>query len=242
VTYTEPLTTLGLALCWIAVCLIPASRGKRLLIAGLAALSLLAWAPFEYLLSRPLEARYPIRPFSAPAGMDAIVVLSSAVSPAQFERPYGLPDRETFERCLYAAWIQRHSHLPVLASGGADRPGRPSYALAMRDLLTSAGVAPEMIWIEDRSRSTHENAQFSARVLRQHGARRIALVVEARSMPRAAGCFVKEGIEVVPAPSRFFYLSRASEDWLPGWLAIRGNEITLHETLGLLWYRLHGWL
>ena len=99
-----------------------------------------------------------------------------------------------------------------------------------------------MIWVEDRSGSTHENAAFSAQVLRRHGVRRIVLVVEARSMLRAEACFRREGIEVIAAPSRFRYLSANLEDWIPGWKAVQGNEITLHETIGLLWYRLRGWI
>lgn len=112
----------------------------------------------------------------------------------------------------------------------------------MRELLLGAEVPADMIWIEDRSRSTHENAVFSAQLLRQHGARRIALVVDARSMLRASACFRREGIEVVAAPSKFLYVSATVEDWILGWKAVRGNEITLHETLGLLWYRLRGWI
>jgi len=67
-------------------------------------------------------------------------------------------------------------------------------------------------------------------------------VVDARSMRRAAACFRHEGIEVVEAPSRFLYLTAVMNDWLPGWRAIRGNEYTLHEMAGLLWYRLRGWI
>jgi uncharacterized SAM-binding protein YcdF (DUF218 family) len=170
--------------------------------------------------------------------LDAIVVLASAVSPSQFERPYPLPDPETFGRCKHAAWIFRNTPLPVLASGGA----RPPFAADMRELLLKEGVPPEMIWLEDRSQTTHENAVFSARILRQHRVRRIVLVVDAASMPRAAACFRHEGIEVVAAPSKFRDLSRKLEDWIPGWKAIRGNELTLHEVLGLLWYRLRGWI
>ena len=112
----------------------------------------------------------------------------------------------------------------------------------MRELLLGAGLPGEMIWTEDRSHSTHENALFSAQILRRHGVRRVVLVVDARSMFRAAACFRREGIEVVAAPSRFRYLSASVDDWLPGWKAVQGNEVTLHETLGLLWYRLRGWI
>ena len=241
-TYTEPLLTLTLALCWIGVYRIGPVRAKRFLIASLLSVSLLCWSPCEYLLSRPLEGRYPVRPFTAPAGLDAIVVLSEAVSPPQFERPYALPDRETFNRCQYAAWIYHNTGLPLLASGGGGDDGAPAFAATMRETLVAAGVPPERIWIEDRSTSTHENAAFSAQVLRQHGARRIALVVDARSMLRASACFRHEGIEVVAAPSRFRYISATGAKWIPGWRAVQGNELTLHEMAGLLWYRLRGWI
>jgi uncharacterized SAM-binding protein YcdF (DUF218 family) len=238
VTYTEPLTALTLALLWIGIFRLPPSRPKRFLAMSLLLASLLTWPPFEYILSRPLESRYPLRPFRATPGLDAIVVLSSAVSPPQYERPYPLPDPETFARCQHAAWIHRNTALPVLASGGAY----PSFAVTMRDLLVSAGVPPERIWLEERSQSTHENAVFSARILRQHGVRRIILVVDARSMTRAAACFRHEGIEVVAAPSKFLSLAPHLDDWIPGWKAVRGNELSLHEMVGLLWYRLRGWI
>lgn len=241
-TYTEPLLTLMLALCWIGVWFLKPTRVRGFLSVSLLATSLLSWPPCEYLLSRPLESGYPLRPFAAPPGLDAIVVLSSGVSPAQFERPYPLPDSETFSRCQYAAWIYRKTRLPVLASGGVGRKGNPPFAATMRDLLLTGGVPEDRIWVEDRSHSTHENASYSAAILRARGVRRIALVVDARSMRRASACFRREGIEVVAAPSRFLYLSGVVEDWIPGWRAVRGNELTLHETAGLLWYRMHGWI
>ena len=241
-TYTEPLLTLTLALSLMGVYFLPPSRAKRFLTASLLATFLIAWPPSEYLLSRPLEWRYPVRPFSTPEGAEAIVVFGSAISPTQFERPYPLPDSETSERCQHAAWIYRKTGLPVLISGGTGSARIPTVASAMGELLTAAGVPAGMIWVEDRSRSTHENAVFSTQVLRRRGVHRVVLVVEARSMLRAAACFRREGIEVVAAPSRFNYLSATLEDWIPGWRAVRGNEVTLHETVGLLWYRLRGWV
>jgi uncharacterized SAM-binding protein YcdF (DUF218 family) len=235
VNYTEFLLTITLALSWVGICLSPPSRAKRFLVFTLLALSLLAWPPCEYVLSRPLEWRYPVRPFSTPAGSGAIVVFGSSVSPAQFERPYALPDHETLERCEYAAWIYSRTRLPVLASGSV-------VAFTMRELLMRAGVPGESIWIEDQSGSTHKNAVLSARMLRDRGVGRAILVVDARSMLRASACLRHEGIEVVTAPSRFRYLSAKIEDWIPGWQALQGNEITFHETVGLLWYRLRGWI
>jgi uncharacterized SAM-binding protein YcdF (DUF218 family) len=113
----------------------------------------------------------------------------------------------------------------------------------MRQLLEGAGVPETMIWTEELSRNTHEDALYGAAILRKHGIQRIALVVDAQSMPRAEACFRKQGIEVVPAPCDFHVFGRPlSEEFLPNWNAVRRNERTLHEVLGLGWYWLRGWI
>jgi uncharacterized SAM-binding protein YcdF (DUF218 family) len=66
--------------------------------------------------------------------------------------------------------------------------------------LQAANVPPSEIWIEDRSRSTHENAVFSAEILRRRefGGSRWWW---SASMPRAVACFRNQGIDVVAAPA-----------------------------------------
>jgi uncharacterized SAM-binding protein YcdF (DUF218 family) len=239
ISYTEPILTVCFLLAvlgWIRL----RRRGRYgILLAALVLLFLVSWPPADWLLSRPLEARYPIRPFASEA-VEAIVVLSESIEPPHYERPFALPGGATFERCAYAAWIhQRWPNLPVLASGG----GTPLPASrAMADLLRGKGIPEPLIWTEERSSSTYQNALFSAEILRRHGIRRIALVVNAKSMPRAEACFRKQGISVAPAPSSFTQLGANGDDLLPGWLAVRRNEETLHEMLGLAWYWLRGWL
>src|SRR5262249_16303803 len=154
--------------CWISIFMLPRSARKKLLTAAVVLLTLLTWPPVEYLLSLPLEAGYPLRPFTPARGLEAIVVLAGGGSPPQFERPYALPDEQTTNRCRYAAWIYSQVHLPVLASGGGDRSEEP-FAKEMRRLLLTNGVPAEAVWTELESRSTHENALFSARILKEHG-------------------------------------------------------------------------
>ena len=172
------------------------------------------------------------------------MVLSSSVSLPQVERPYPLAGQETFERCEFAAWLYRQwQPLPVLACGGSEGGHQPAYSVTMRQLLEQSGVPETMIWTDERSRNTHENAVYGAEILRKRGIGRIALVVDAQSMPRAAACFRKQGIEVVPAPCEFHVFGRPlSEEIIPNWSAIRRNERTLHEAVGLSWYWLRGWL
>ncbi len=235
-SYTQPLLgTLSLlalaALVW---------RKPRLGWAALWGFVLVSWPPVEWMLSRPLEAPYPVGPVQIPMGIQGIVVLSSAVEEPVPERPFPLPDHETFAACEFAAWMQRQRpELPVLASGGGGQTVPVSKY--MREQLRRSGVPDTLIWTEDRSHNTYQSAVYSAELLRRRGVRRIALVVDARSMWRAAACFRRQGVEVLPVPWAFRKWDGVAE-LLPGWRSILGNERTLHEMAGILWYRLHGWI
>jgi uncharacterized SAM-binding protein YcdF (DUF218 family) len=61
-------------------------------------------------------------------------------------------------------------------------------------------------------------------------------------MPKAEGCFRKQGLKVVAAPCGFIELYLSWDQLLPRWRAIDQNELTLHEVLGLAWYRVRGWI
>lgn len=241
-SYVEPLLLLLLAVSFAAWSGLRESSGhKRILGLSLLGLFLLSWLPAEWLFSRPLEASYPIQPFRPVPGVQAIVVLGSAVSPPRFERPYPHPDLDTIDHCNMAAWVFKQiGPLPVLACEGNHK--NLSFPSAMRGLLKGGGVPDDLILLEDRSRNTHENAVYGSAILKQRGIRTIVLVTDASSMFRAAACFRKQGLNVIPAPSEFDQLEFSAEDLLPSWKAIRKNERTLHEVLGCAWYSLRGWI
>jgi uncharacterized SAM-binding protein YcdF (DUF218 family) len=242
VTYYQPLILVFLLMILIGLLGLRKSRGVWMPALGLLGLCLVSFPAADWLFSRPLESPYPVRPLFSESGQ-AIVVLSGTVAPPQYPAPYTLPDRETNERCRYAAWLYAHWRpLPVLASGGTDSPGARPFSDTMRELLNREGVPESMIWTETRSRSTHENAVYSAELLRSKGIDKIVLVTEAQSMLRAELSFRKEGLVVIPAPSEFREFEALDDELIPSWKAIYRNEITLHETLGLAWYRLRGWI
>jgi uncharacterized SAM-binding protein YcdF (DUF218 family) len=241
-TYTEPLLSLlavGFA-AWLWT--YRRSPGHGMAAAGLVFLMLISWPPFDWLLARPLEAWYPSVPFNAEP-TDAIVILAGGISPARPGFPFESPNEATVDRCEFGIWLFKHwGHVPVLVSGGPERPGGKPYAVTLREFLEQAGVDPALIWTEERSGSTHENALYGAEILRRHGVRSIALVTGRQSMLRAEECFRKEGFQVTPAPSDERDLKNWHGEVLPSWSSIRRNEITLHETIGLLWYHLHAWV
>ena len=96
--------------------------------------------------------------------------------------------------------------------------------------------------IESTSRSTYENAVECRKLFERKGIRKIVLVTEATHMRRAALCFRKQGVEVVPAACH----QRATEfkfsilNFLPSPNAADGISDSVHEWLGLAWYRLRG--
>ena len=205
------------------------------------ALFLLSWPPVDWLLSRPLESRYRMDPSTRSA--QAIVVLGSSVSPPHGMRRYSLPDKNTYWRCERAAWLYKHwQSVPVLACGGTQTANEPPVSVTMRELLVRFGVPDSMILTEQVSRSTYENALYGAEILRKHGSKTIALVIEGYAMPRAEKTFRRQGLDVIPAPSSIRELGPVQEEIIPGWRALERNEETLHEVLGLGWYALRGWI
>ena len=242
-TYTQPLVLLFSLLSIAGLWRARRRRSWWLAWTGVSGLLLISWPPFDWLLSRPLEARYPVERYAIPPGPQAIVVLSSAVRKPVRERPYPLPDGETYERCLFAAWLYRQRPtLPVLASGGSETGRGVPFARTMSAILLHEGVPAEMIWTEECSRSTYENAVYSARLLRRRSIVNVVLVVDAQSMFRAAACFRKQGMTVAPAPSSFREWGRLREELVPGWVSVSRNEVALHELLGCAWYKLRGWM
>ena len=236
-TYVQPLLLVCLLIAFAGWFRIRKTRGAGLVAIGLGGLFLVSWPPVDWLLSRPLVARYA--PNTGPMeSAQSIVVLASSVSPP----PYLVPDQETYERCSRAAWLYTHGHpLPVLACGGGPS-GQPPYSEAMRELLEDSGVPASMIWTERQSSSTHQNAVYGAAILRQHGIGTVILVAEAQDMLRAELCFRKEGLTVIPYPIAFRHIGFARDEFIPTWRTLARNERTLHESLGLAWYWLHGWI
>ena len=200
----------------------------------------LTWPPAAEILAKPLVGRYTVQ--IRPAGdAEAIVVLAGAVNYATTQRPYVLVGRDTYRRVMHAAWLFHNwKDLPILATGGRQSSGGEPVSVIMRRMLEQQGVPSSKIWTEEQSRSTYENALYSAKMLHEHGIHQIALVIEADSMLRAEMCFRKQGIGVTPAPCLFRDYQFGGEELLPGWQGIYRQEVLGHEAIGLLWYWLRG--
>jgi uncharacterized SAM-binding protein YcdF (DUF218 family) len=204
-----------------------------LLVISTSAGSLLLVTPLENLTAPLADA--------GSANAQAIVVLSAGMVDAAPE--YGgqdAPDPVTLVRLQYGAWLQHQTGLPVLVTGGIV-PGTPStrsLAAMMARTLREDFKTP-VAWVEDQSQDTDQNAVNSARMLKAAGIKRVLLVTHAMHMPRSREAFVRQGLEVVEAPTMFY--SRAK--WSPFMLVPSASGLyrsfyAMHEWVGMAWYRM----
>jgi uncharacterized SAM-binding protein YcdF (DUF218 family) len=112
--------------------------------------------------------------------------------------------------------------------------------------LVLAGVRSADIVLENKSRNTHENAVFSAKILRERFPKsQYVLVTSAFHMRRAIGCFRKEGISVLPFPGAFMSGRRSfmPSEWLfPTEDAFSDSYFLVKELVGYLMYWVVGYI
>jgi uncharacterized SAM-binding protein YcdF (DUF218 family) len=239
---------LSLSLCLLAVLLV--WFGWRRLGAGLVLLAV-AWVGVWSLpvasdaLRLSLEARHAQVPAGALPQADAVVVLGGAMHP---EYVQGADPNlgAAADRVWHAARIFHAGRAPQVVVSGGNLPwlgGVRSEAAAMRDFLGDLGVPAEVVWLEERSRNTRENALYTAEILEARGIGPVLLVTSALHMPRALATFRAAGVDAIPAPTDFEVMPRPRGllDWLPDADALAASTRALKEYLGLWVYRWRGW-
>jgi uncharacterized SAM-binding protein YcdF (DUF218 family) len=249
---------LSLACLLLVVLLLLRRRPRWVLGLGLAAL-LVLWVGGNRLVSlalvRSLEWQY--FPSAVTPQADVIVLLGGGERPAA--APQEIPGvGDEGDRMIYAAWLYQQGAAPhILASGGVvgvDGPGSEPGAESMRNLLTIMGVPERVVWLEPGSRNTYENAVETKRLLDPKGIQRIILVTSAMHMPRAHAIFVRQGFDVIPAPTDYIVSAAAWDYYLrpdpavqifnlfPRADVLSDTVSALKEYIGIVVYRLRGWL
>ena len=215
--------------------------GRRLLWGGLAALLIGGLSPFGDLLSRPLEGRFPRAEIGDGAGVAGIIVLGGAEDSRNADGIELAPLNEAAERYTEAAVLARRlPHARVVFTGGSGMLVRsgPQEAEVAGRLLVALGLGKERLTLEAESRDTHENALFTARLIKPEAGERWLLVTSAAHMPRAVGVFRKAGfaVEAWPvdyrAPRRLAML-RLQSSFPEG---LRRIDAILREYIGLAMY------
>jgi uncharacterized SAM-binding protein YcdF (DUF218 family) len=170
---------------------------------------------------------------------EAIVVLGSGRERGDVAWGADQPTGIGLERQRYAARLAKASGLPLLTSGGLHYGTPPSEAQLMADSLRD-DFSVTVRWQEGESRTTWENAQFTAQMLLPQGIKRVVVVTQAAHMPRAVWSFRKAGFDVVPAPVGFLGGDNARPlgGWMPEFKSIWQSGQLMNEAVGQVGYSL----
>ncbi len=127
---------------------------------------------------------------------DVIVVLGSGL------RSDGRAGPALLRRSIHAAELWGQAYAPVVICTGGVTMGRPrSEAAACREVLIDNGVPEDAIYLDERSRSTEENALYTRDILNANGWGNVIVVSDAYHLLRAQWIFSIEGIDVTTSPT-----------------------------------------
>jgi uncharacterized SAM-binding protein YcdF (DUF218 family) len=175
------------------------------IVVGLGLLTLCVVTNIGDVLIRPLETRFS-RP-TEPAHIDGIVVLGGGMDAAVTSAMGGWELNQSGDRFVEALRLAlHHREAKVLVSGGVavGSLGNEPEAVSGGRFFAAFGIAPDRLLLEDKSRNTEENAQFSEALAAPKPGETWLLVTSAFHMPRAMGLFRKAGFAVVPWPTDYF--------------------------------------
>lgn len=126
---------------------------------------------------------------------DVIVVLGSGL------RRDGRAGDALYRRSVWGAQLYAQGMAPnIICTGGVGEGQRRSEADACREVLVSQGVPASVIYLEEQSRSTEENAIFSKLIMEENGWQTAILVTDSFHMLRADWIFDLEGFEHSQSP------------------------------------------
>ncbi|MDB5597080.1 MAG: YdcF family protein [Hyphomicrobiales bacterium] len=218
-------------------------RAGRMFCAGAALLLLIfGLLPGSALLMGPLEERFPpaVAEMAAP---DVILVLGGAVDTGMSEKRHMVILNEAAGRMTQALALSRRypSARLIFTGGNANVIAEGiSEAEVARRFFDEAGVPPERVSYEGRSRNTYENATFTRELFPPRAGEHWLLVTSASHMPRAMGVFRHAGFPVVAYPAHYT-MEPGTAPFLYVSGGLRLTEGAMREWIGLVAYRLRGY-
>jgi uncharacterized SAM-binding protein YcdF (DUF218 family) len=205
-----------------------------------AVLYLFSLEPVANELTRVAEAgvRSTMRPGVV---YDAAIVLGGGIDPAASKGSGETELNPAGDRIVAGLVLLQSGRVRnVLLSAGGPEPTEPVEADWGAVLYRRLGVPGDRIFLERESRNTRENAEQSARIVRERGWKSLVLVTSAMHMPRAAATFRKAGLDLdlLPVDRRY---GPKDGSWLPRVESLERSSGALRELAGRLVYRAAGY-
>jgi len=131
----------------------------------------------------------------------------------------------------------------ILISGGNGKVEEKSFREGewVKGELKAMGIPDSVIFVEDRSNNTADNAKYAKQILDSLQLQPpYLLITSAFHMPRALLIFRKSGLKTVAFPCNYTSGMGSFSGWdlLPTPSVLLGWDTYLKETAGYLWYKL----
>lgn len=175
---------------------------------------------------------------------DVAIVLAGMLN-NHLSAPQRLEFNGAAERILTGITLVKRGVADTLLISGktGDILERGNEAELLRGFAIEWGLTLEQVVLEEKSRNTYENALYSAHIIRASGYNTLILVTSALHMRRAAAAFHKQGLfpELYPVD---FHTSHeiAPSSFLPSVEVLAVTTLAIHELIGLVMYRLQGYI
>ncbi len=183
----------------------------------------------------------------APVAINSLAQYSCGIIPGGFVSPdedgngyfNATADRFIQGVKLYRLGIVKH----LLISGGNGKRDNKSFREAawVKGELITFGIPDSVIFVEDKSNNTQENAGYSKQILDSQNLQPpYLLITSAYHVPRAALIFQKAGMSVISFPCNYT-AGRGSfsfSDLIPKPSVLINWGTYLKETVGYFWYKL----
>ncbi len=215
-------------------------RRTQVILTGVAILYLFSFAPFGYLILRPLESRYvPISSSSLNKEVRWIVVLGGGSREDKTLTPEDRLGDASLKRLLEGVRLSRLLPQSRLVLSGGNYRGISPDALIMQQVALDQGVPRDRIILEAASWDTTDQAIFLRDRL---GRAPFYLVTSAGHMPRAMKMFIRAGTQPIAAPTDFraVWAPFQVTDFFPQAGALGNTESAFYEYLGLCWGLVRG--
>ncbi len=193
-----------------------------------AMLMLCIFFPVGGFIAQPLHIEH------SDENAEAILVMASGATLAKD------PGLSGYQRVLHGIELLKKNRAPLLlvSTGFSDETGFAE-ANWVASLTHLCQVEPEHLQIfrSERIRTSKTEADYAIERLGQLGIKRILLVTSGSHLLRGKKVFEKLGIQVLPAPCH----SSAGLYYSMGHY-LRSLDATLHEWIGLIYYRLRNFI
>ena len=173
---------------------------------------------------------------------EVYVVLGGGITE---KTPVGnIPSEHASVRLMNAAILYNKYPKKIYITGGKVTNQQVSESSVYKKTLIGLNVPESDILIEEKSRTTMENARYTSELLKKSNIKNIILVTSASHMARSKMTFEKQGFDVTPAPCDYIQNHKKYNilDYIP-----RGDNMSyfmrlVWELVGIVYYGIRGYL